>query len=87
MIYFALSENSISLELDFICSGYISPKYAVDGLFSIKSDVFSFGVIVLEIVSGNKNRRFYHANHTHNLLGQCKNKEILLNNHKLLGRV
>ncbi|KAL7174866.1 hypothetical protein ACSBR1_043813 [Camellia fascicularis] len=29
--------------------GYIAPEYAVDGLFSVKSDVFSFGVLVLEI--------------------------------------
>ncbi|XP_040971413.1 G-type lectin S-receptor-like serine/threonine-protein kinase At1g11410 [Gossypium hirsutum] len=28
--------------------GYMSPEYAIDGLFSIKSDVFSFGVLVLE---------------------------------------
>uniref|UniRef100_A0A2N9FDR8 non-specific serine/threonine protein kinase n=2 Tax=Fagus sylvatica TaxID=28930 RepID=A0A2N9FDR8_FAGSY len=51
--------------------GYISPEYAVDGLFSIKSDVFSFGVIVLEIVSGKKNRKFFHADHNHNLLGHA----------------
>ncbi|KAK1421234.1 hypothetical protein QVD17_23419 [Tagetes erecta] len=36
--------------------GYISPEYAVDGIFSEKSDVFSFGVLVLEIISGKKNR-------------------------------
>ncbi|KAG6498239.1 hypothetical protein ZIOFF_046151 [Zingiber officinale] len=30
--------------------GYMSPEYAMDGIFSIKSDVFSFGVIVLEIL-------------------------------------
>uniref|UniRef100_A0A6N2MRL8 Receptor-like serine/threonine-protein kinase n=1 Tax=Salix viminalis TaxID=40686 RepID=A0A6N2MRL8_SALVM len=29
--------------------GYMSPEYAIDGIFSIKSDVFSFGVLVLEI--------------------------------------
>ncbi|THG08313.1 hypothetical protein TEA_019977 [Camellia sinensis var. sinensis] len=29
--------------------GYMSPEYAMDGLFSVKSDVFSFGVLVLEI--------------------------------------
>ncbi|KAF9595502.1 hypothetical protein IFM89_000590, partial [Coptis chinensis] len=29
--------------------GYISPEYAKCGFFSIKSDVFSFGVLVLEI--------------------------------------
>ncbi|XP_042484395.1 putative receptor-like protein kinase At4g00960 [Macadamia integrifolia] len=28
----------------------MSPKYAMDGIFSVKSDVFSFGVILLEIV-------------------------------------
>ena len=39
------------------------------GRFSIKSDVFSFGVMVLEIVSGKKNREFSHEDHRDNLLG------------------
>ncbi|KAH7544253.1 hypothetical protein JRO89_XS15G0136300 [Xanthoceras sorbifolium] len=51
--------------------GYMSPEYAVDGLFSVKSDVFSFGVLVLEIVSGKKNWRFSHPAHNHNLLGHA----------------
>ncbi|CAK8567858.1 unnamed protein product [Lathyrus sativus] len=38
--------------------GYISPEYAMDGIFSMKSDVFSFGVLVMEIISGKKNRCF-----------------------------
>ncbi|XP_042044049.1 receptor-like serine/threonine-protein kinase SD1-6 [Salvia splendens] len=46
----------------------MSPEYAMDGLFSIKSDVFSFGVLVLEIVSGTKNRGFYQTNNQLNLL-------------------
>ncbi|CAA2994664.1 G-type lectin S-receptor-like serine threonine-kinase At4g27290 isoform X1 [Olea europaea subsp. europaea] len=29
--------------------GYMPPEYAMDGIFSVKSDVFSFGVIMLEI--------------------------------------
>ncbi|KAL5548120.1 hypothetical protein UlMin_003351, partial [Ulmus minor] len=49
--------------------GYMSPEYAVDGKFSIKSDVFSFGVLLLEMVSGKSNRRFSHRDHHHNLLG------------------
>ncbi|KAK4348579.1 hypothetical protein RND71_031334 [Anisodus tanguticus] len=49
--------------------GYMSPEYAVDGIFSVKSDVFSFGVLVLEIVSGKRNRGFVHQHHNLNLLG------------------
>ncbi|KAK2977813.1 hypothetical protein RJ640_006305 [Escallonia rubra] len=51
--------------------GYMSPEYAIDGLFSVKSDVFSFGVLVLEIVSGKKNRGFFHEDHQHNLIGHA----------------
>ncbi|CAK9138693.1 unnamed protein product [Ilex paraguariensis] len=51
--------------------GYMSPEYAMDGLFSMKSDVFSFGVLVLEIVTGMKNRGFYNANNQLNLLGHA----------------
>ncbi|XP_047943781.1 receptor-like serine/threonine-protein kinase SD1-8 isoform X2 [Salvia hispanica] len=49
----------------------MAPEYAVDGFFSVKSDVFSFGVLVLEIVSGKKNRGFYHPDHDLNLLGHA----------------
>ncbi|XP_030442478.1 cysteine-rich receptor-like protein kinase 44 [Syzygium oleosum] len=38
--------------------GYMAPEYAMHGNFSVKSDVFSFGVLVLEIVSGQKNNLF-----------------------------
>ncbi|KAH9688403.1 cysteine-rich receptor-like protein kinase 25 [Citrus sinensis] len=39
--------------------GYMAPEYAMEGLFSVKSDVFSFGVLLLEIISGKKNSGFY----------------------------
>lgn len=38
--------------------GYMAPEYAMHGHFSVKSDVFSFGVLILEIVSGQKNCHF-----------------------------
>ncbi|XP_044421841.1 G-type lectin S-receptor-like serine/threonine-protein kinase B120 [Triticum aestivum] len=34
--------------------GYTSPEYVMDGVFSVKSDIYSFGVLLLEIVSGLK---------------------------------
>ncbi|KAG4204060.1 hypothetical protein ERO13_A04G024433v2 [Gossypium hirsutum] len=50
--------------------GYMSPEYAMEGLFSIKSDVFSFGVLLLEIISGKKNTGFYHCSSL-NLIGHA----------------
>ncbi|XP_065623030.1 G-type lectin S-receptor-like serine/threonine-protein kinase At4g03230 isoform X2 [Quercus suber] len=49
--------------------GYISPEYAIDGIFSIKSDVFSFGVVLLEIISGKRNTGFYKSEQAMSLLG------------------
>ncbi|XP_073138954.1 G-type lectin S-receptor-like serine/threonine-protein kinase CES101 isoform X2 [Henckelia pumila] len=39
--------------------GYMAPEYAMQGIFSLKSDVYGFGVLVLEIVSGRKNNSFH----------------------------
>ncbi|CAN1154336.1 G-type lectin S-receptor-like serine/threonine-protein kinase At4g27290 [Linum perenne] len=49
--------------------GYMSPEYAVDGIYSVKSDIYSYGVLVLEIISGKRNRGFQHPSHDLNLLG------------------
>ncbi|KAL2247563.1 UNVERIFIED_CONTAM: G-type lectin S-receptor-like serine/threonine-protein kinase [Sesamum indicum] len=49
--------------------GYMAPEYALYGLFSVKSDVFSFGILLLEIVSGKKNRGFDPSQNHHNLIG------------------
>ncbi|TVU16910.1 hypothetical protein EJB05_32913, partial [Eragrostis curvula] len=35
--------------------GYMAPEYAMRGQYSVKSDVFSLGVLVLEIITGRKN--------------------------------
>uniref|UniRef100_A0A2N9IZ71 non-specific serine/threonine protein kinase n=1 Tax=Fagus sylvatica TaxID=28930 RepID=A0A2N9IZ71_FAGSY len=51
--------------------GYMAPEYAIDGLFSIKSDVFSFGILLLEILGGKKNRGSFHPDHSLNLVGHA----------------
>ena len=56
------------------CSGYMSPENAIAGLYSTKSDIYSFDVLVLEIVSGKRNRGFYHLSSHINLLGHVNIK-------------
>ncbi|XP_073115462.1 receptor-like serine/threonine-protein kinase SD1-7 [Elaeis guineensis] len=48
--------------------GYMSPEYAMDGILSTKLDVFSFGVLVLEIISGRRNKGFYQSEPHSNLI-------------------
>ncbi|KAL8104995.1 hypothetical protein AgCh_028963 [Apium graveolens] len=48
--------------------GYMSPEYAIDGKFLVKFDVYSFGVMMLEIVSGKRNSNFTHPDDNLSLL-------------------
>ncbi|XP_058779549.1 G-type lectin S-receptor-like serine/threonine-protein kinase At1g11330 isoform X2 [Vicia villosa] len=68
------SENVLQANTNRIVGtyGYMSPEYAMEGIFSIKSDVFSFGVLLLEIISGKKNTGFYQTN-SFDLLGYAWN--------------
>ncbi|MCE3215359.1 hypothetical protein HAX54_002088 [Datura stramonium] len=51
--------------------GYLSPEYALYGLYSIKSDVLSFSILVLEIVRGKSNRRFSPSDLNLSLIGHA----------------
>ncbi|RWR88305.1 cysteine-rich receptor-like protein kinase 15 [Cinnamomum micranthum f. kanehirae] len=58
-------------------------EYAMDGLFSVKSDVFSFGVLLLEIISGRRNNRSHLPQNAQSLLAYawqlwCDEKEMEL---------
>ncbi|KAM4101924.1 hypothetical protein ACB094_05G182800 [Castanea mollissima] len=48
--------------------GYMAQEYAMGGIYSIKSDVFSFGVLLLEIISGKRNAGFHQSKRASSLL-------------------
>ncbi|PPS16753.1 hypothetical protein GOBAR_AA03823 [Gossypium barbadense] len=49
--------------------GYMAPEYFFHGQFSVKSDVFSFGVLLLEIISGQRNNSFRYDEQYEYILG------------------
>uniref|UniRef100_M8CHC6 Cysteine-rich receptor-like protein kinase 10 n=1 Tax=Aegilops tauschii TaxID=37682 RepID=M8CHC6_AEGTA len=48
--------------------GYMAPEYVMRGNYSVKSDSFSFGVMVLEIVTGKKNNDYSNSEESQDLL-------------------
>ncbi|KAM3413130.1 hypothetical protein ACQJBY_004350 [Aegilops geniculata] len=48
--------------------GYMAPEYVMRGNYSVKSDSFSFGVMVLEIVTGRKNNDYCNSEKSQDLL-------------------
>ncbi|KAG5059245.1 hypothetical protein JHK87_000274 [Glycine soja] len=38
--------------------GYMAPEYVVLGKLTEKADVYSFGVLIMEIISGKKSKSF-----------------------------
>ena len=65
-------------------SGYMAPEYAADGYFSIKSDVFSFGILILEIISGKRSRGFYHPDQSLNLISHVSMSQKIFNSNIIL---
>ncbi|KAJ4975653.1 hypothetical protein NE237_000759 [Protea cynaroides] len=56
--------------------GYMAPEYMMRGHVSLKTDVFSFGVLLLEIVSGQRNNDFDQSESNESLLGLAWRKWI-----------
>ena len=61
--------HRLNFIVNYYFNGYMSPEYAMNGVVSVKIDVFSFGVLQLEIISGKKNNSQYHFEYPLNLIG------------------
>ncbi|XP_056159707.1 G-type lectin S-receptor-like serine/threonine-protein kinase At1g11300 [Syzygium oleosum] len=68
---FGGNENQANTQRVVGTYGYMAPEYAMEGRFSEKSDVFSFGILLLEIISGKRNTSFYEEDQFLSLLGQA----------------
>ena len=55
----------------------MAPEYAMQGHFSTKSDVFSFGVLILEIVTGQRIGDFHGSGCATNLLSYVRTRKLL----------
>lgn len=58
----------------------MAPEYAIHGYLSVKTDVFSFGILVLEIISGRKNHDKLLGVEKYDLLNYVSIKPSLLFN-------
>lgn len=58
----------VNLTLFLSCSGYMAPEYAFHGFFSVKTDVYSFGVLVLEMITGRKSYDVHNEEYSEDLL-------------------
>lgn len=57
--------------------GYLDIEYCITGRYSEKTDVFSFGITLLEIISGKKNLRFILVNWAWDLQASGRIPEIV----------
>ncbi|KAF7152408.1 hypothetical protein RHSIM_Rhsim01G0040700 [Rhododendron simsii] len=60
------SKQNVNVDLN--CGGYVPPEYVKRGIYSTKYDVYSFGVLLLQIISGKKNTCLYGPDNNLNLL-------------------
>ncbi|KAI3762927.1 hypothetical protein L1987_53369 [Smallanthus sonchifolius] len=64
-----INENEANTSRVVGTRGYMPPEYMIGGRVSTKTDVFSFGVLMLEIVSSKMNHGSYDVEHPLNLPG------------------
>lgn len=59
-------------------SGYVPPEYVKRGMYSKKYDVFSFGVLLLQIISGKKTSNLYGVDKNLTILEHVSNLQLFI---------
>jgi len=65
-------------DLPFLCRGYMAPEYLARGQLTEKADVYSFGVLLLEIVTGRQNNKRNNSEYTVSLVSDVISDQSLL---------
>lgn len=69
-------------------SGYMAPEYIVRGKLTEKADVYSFGVLVMEVITGKRNNAF--SQNSHSILQKvspCTSSSINIQNYPHFSRI
>ena len=66
--FFFLVPNTDHFHCYMQYSGYVPPEYVKNGIYSMKYDVYSFGVLLLQIISGKRTACYYGTHENLNLL-------------------
>jgi serine/threonine protein kinase len=54
------------------CRGYMAPEYLIQGIISMKADIFSLGVIIIEIITGRRDYPYFQLDSPESTATSCQ---------------
>ena len=64
------------------CSGYMAPEYLYRGEISTMSDIYSLGMLILEITTGEKNCGYSEDRSARNFVSNVRQHYLMTGNSK-----
>uniref|UniRef100_A0ACD5UJ79 Uncharacterized protein n=1 Tax=Avena sativa TaxID=4498 RepID=A0ACD5UJ79_AVESA len=76
---FGNQQTRIFTDNSFGSRGYIAPEYLIQGLISKKADIFSLGVIIIEIITGGRDYPYFQLDSPQSTATSCQHftEEVL----------